>query len=351
MSLTGTPLLIGTLVAVLLTAVLIAVSWERGGRLRVVLRGVGVLAALLSVSAAALVQVNRMTEAFTLESASQPVPPAGSSPDAAEPDVEADADNARKAKTGSQIRKVTVPGKVSKLDLVMYVYLPAAYRTGKQRFPVVQAQHGFAGTPRTWLKKLQVQSALDTEIAAGRMAPTVVLFPFQTPNPTTLDTECTNLVGGPQTETFLTVDVPAYVKSKFRVRTDRAGWGLIGYSAGAYCATSLALRHPTKYAAAASLSGLAEPGITVGDGLEKTEHHVVWRLQNLPQPPVALWVGWANDETTIRRDSERIARAARPPLTVTTAVLERGGHSHAVWRQMLGPAFDWLSSHLGRPLS
>ncbi|GGQ39853.1 alpha/beta hydrolase [Couchioplanes azureus] len=348
MNLTGTPLLIGTLVAVLLTAVLIAVSWERGGRLRPVLRGVGVLAALLSVTAAALVQVNRMTEAFTLEAASQPTAAGGSSPDAPEPEI--DADLPPKAATGSQIRKVTVPGKVSRLNLVMYVYLPAAYRTGKERFPVVQAQHGFPGTPRTWLKKLEVKSILDAEIAAGRMAPTVVLFPFQTPSPTTLDTECTNLVGGPQTETFLTVDVPAYVKATFRVRTDRAGWGLIGYSAGAYCATSLALRHPTRYAAAASLSGLAEPGITVGDGLEKTEHNMVWRLQHLPPPPVALWVGWANDETRIRRDSERIVRAARPPLTVTTAVLERGGHSHAVWRQMLGPAFDWLSSHLARPL-
>jgi hypothetical protein len=26
-----------------------------------------------------------------------------------------------------------------------------------------------------------------------------------------------------------------------------------------------------------------------------------------------------------------------------------GGHSHAVWKQMEGPAFDWLSAHLARP--
>ncbi|MEV6596327.1 alpha/beta hydrolase-fold protein [Actinoplanes sp. NPDC051346] len=340
MSLTGTPLLVGTLGAVFLTAVLVAMSWERGGRLRVLVRGVALLASLVSITAAALVQVNRMTEAFTLEAASQSTASASADP----------APDAPGSATGSVIRKVTVPGKASKLNLTMFVYLPAAYRTGKQRFPVIQAQHGFSGNPRTWLTKLRVQSVLDTEIAAGRMAPTVVLFPFQSPRPATLDTECTNLVGAEQTETFLTVDVPAYVKAKFRVRNDRAGWGLIGYSAGAYCATSLALRHPTLYAAAASLSGLAGPGITVGDGLEATEHNVLWRLQHLPQPPLALWIGWAKDEKNIPRDSELIVRAARPPLSVTTAVLERGGHSHTVWRQMVGPAFDWLSARLARPL-
>jgi hypothetical protein len=34
---------------------------------------------------------------------------------------------------------------------------------------------------------------------------------------------------------------------------------------------------------------------------------------------------------------------------VVTATLPHGGNSHAVWRQMEGPAFDWLSAHLARP--
>jgi enterochelin esterase-like enzyme len=278
--------------------------------------------------AAVALQLNRMTEAY-------PSPPASDPPPA--------------LATGSRMLTVTVPGRRSKLDLTMYVYLPAAYRTGHERFPVIEALHGYPGSPRTWMRKLDVQSYLDQEITAGRMAPTVVLFPFQTPRQL-LDTECTDLRGGPRAETFLTADVPAYARAHYRVRTDRAGWGLTGYSAGAFCAINLALRHPGEYAAAASLSGYAEPGIVIGDGSEKTTNNPGWRLRHLPQPDIALWLGWAADDKLVSADSRRMAAESHRPLSVTTAVVAHGGHSSAVWRRMEPPAFDWLSAHLARPL-
>jgi enterochelin esterase-like enzyme len=231
----------------------------------------------------------------------------------------------------------------------MYVYLPPGYdRDPRERFPVLEAAHGYPGSPRTWFRRLDAQSYLDREIAAGRMAPTVVLFPYQTPKQL-LDTECTNLANGPQAETFLTEDVPAYARAYLRVRTDRAGWGLIGYSAGGYCATNLLLRHPGQYAAAASLSGFDQPGIKVGDGTENTANNDSWRLTHLPQPAVALYLAWAADDTPTRRASLRLARLARAPLAVTTAVLAHGGHSDAAWQEMEAPAFDWLSDNLARP--
>ena len=214
---------------------------------------------------------------------------------------------------------------------------------------MIEALHGYPGSPNTWLRRLRVQSYLDGEIASGRMAPTVVLFPYQTPR-SLLDTECTNLAGGPQVETFLTVDVPAYARTHLRVRTDRAAWGLTGYSAGAFCAINLGLRHADQYVAAASLSGYAEPGIRIGDGSENTTNNPGWRLRHLSQPDVALWLGWAADDGGARRDSVRLAGLARPPLSLTTATVAHGGHSDAVWRQMEPPAFDWLSAHLARPL-
>jgi enterochelin esterase-like enzyme len=175
-----------------------------------------------------------------------------------------------------------------------------------------------------------------------------VLFPYQTPKQL-LDTECTNLTGGPQAETFLTRDVPSYAKAHLRVRTDRAGWALIGYSAGGFCATNLALRHPAEYAAAASLSGYSNPGIKVGDGSEKTTNNDAWRLTHLPQPATSLYLAWAADDPPTRRASLLIARLAHAPLAVTTAVVGHGGHSDAAWQAMEAPAFDWLSAHLARP--
>ncbi|WP_249997695.1 esterase family protein [Actinoplanes sp. M2I2] len=315
-----------TLAAVLATATLLALGWNRT---RAISRSALVVTSLLSVVAAVAVQVNRLTEAYPTETQAAST--------TSDPD-------------GSRMLTVMVTGPASGLTLPMYVYLPAAYRSGSARFPVIEALHGYPGTPLTWLRKLNVQSYLDHEITAGRMAPTVVLFPYQTPE-RLLDTECTNLRAGPRAETFLTVDVPAFARAHYRVRPDRAAWGLTGYSAGAFCAINLVLRHPRQYAAAASLSGYAEPGIDVGDGSQNTTNNSGWRLRHLPQPAVGLWLGWAGDDKQSAADSRRLAAECHRPVSLTTAVVAHGGHSSAVWRQMEAPAFDWLSAHLARPLS
>lgn len=323
MSADGVLPLAAALVAVVATAALLGTCWSRVSALA---RAGLILAAVLSVGAAVGLQLNRMTEAY---------PPATT---AAEPEGAA----------GSRVLAVTVAGRASGLTMPMYVYLPAAYDSGTTRFPVIEALHGYPGSPRSWLRKLNAQAVLDREIAAGRMAPTVVLFPYQTPNQL-LDTECTNLRGGPRAETFLTVDVPAFARGHYRVRTDRAGWGLTGYSAGGFCAINLGLRHPVQYAAAAGLSGYAEPGIAIGDGSEHTTNNPCWRLTHLPQPASALWLGFAADDRVSSRESRLMAAEIHAPLAVTTAVVAAGGHSSAVWQQMEPPAFDWLSAHLARP--
>jgi poly(3-hydroxybutyrate) depolymerase len=181
------------------------------------------------------------------------------------------------------------------------------------------------------------------------MAPTVVLFPYQTPS-ASIDTECTNLVGGPQAETYLTEDVPAVAVTRLHIRPDSGSWGLIGYSAGGYCATDLLLRHPGRYQAGASLSGYLNPGIPIGNGTEHTTYNDVWRLQHLPVPAVALYLACARNDATSLAQTAALTHAAKAPLSVTTAIAAGGGHNRATWGAMMAPAFDWLSSWLAKPL-
>jgi enterochelin esterase-like enzyme len=312
------------LTTVVLTAVALALTWDRGSRsARAALVTVSIVAVLLTSA----LELNRLTETWASPPSRAPVIHQQSS---------------------GRIVELTVAGRASGLTMPAYVYLPPGYGTGRTRFPVVEATHGFPGSPHGWLRRLDVTAHLDAEIAAGRMAPTVVVFAYQTPS-SLVDTECTNLTGGPQAETYLTHDVPAAVEAHFRVRTDRAGWGLIGYSAGGFCSTNLLLRHPGRYAAAASLSGYAESGITIGDHSEHTTNNPAWRLRHLPQPAAALYLAYAADDRQSRVDSQLLARLVRPPLSVTTAVVAYGGHSDAVWQAMEDPAFDWLSGRLARP--
>jgi enterochelin esterase-like enzyme len=331
-ALTGVVVVVGA-------AVLLAARWDRGARWT--RAGLTVLS-VVAVLATSALELNRLTDTYPSWSAL-----VGNGRDAG-PVAVRDATNPSGA--GGRIVQVRIAGRASGLTMPAYVYLPAGYDTGDRRYPVIEAMHGYPGSPRAWLRRLDVLGTLNREIAAGRMAPTVAVFPYQTPAPL-LDTECTNLVGGPQTETYLTRDVPAAIEARYRVRTDRAGWALTGYSAGGFCATNLILRHPGRYAAAASLSGYAAAGITIGDGSERTTNNPAWRLRNLPRPPIALYLAWAADDRHCAADNRLLARLARNPVALTTAVVAHGGHSDAVWRAMEAPAFDWLSSWLARPVA
>lgn len=321
-------------------AVVLGVFWGAGrGWPRVLVRSVAVGACLATASATGLIWVNRQVDTYptwsslfgSTDGAANPIPatPAGDS-------------------TAGQIVSFTVAGKTSGLTLPVYAYLPPGYAGEPAvRFPVIEALHGYPGSPLQWFNKLAVATVLNHEISAGRMAPTVVVFPYQTPAPM-LDTECTNLVGGAQTETFLTVDVPAAARARLHVRA--AGWGLVGFSAGGYCATDLALRHPGEYTAAASLSGYAEPGIRIGNGTENTLYNDLWRLKHLPVPAVALYLACARTDRVSLHDTLALARAAHGPLSVTTSYINGGGHNAPTWQAMEAPAFDWLSTSLGRPI-
>jgi enterochelin esterase-like enzyme len=334
--------------ATLLTAAGLGVVWSlTNGRLRWLNRGMTVLACLAATAATALVWVNRQIDVYpTWASLRGSTAVAGATP----PGSAVPAKVAPAAGDGGEVVSYTVAGPASRLTLPVYAYLPPQYQQDTTTsYPVIEAMHGYPGSPLQWVKKLGVVKVLDTEIKSGRMAPTIVLFPYQTPSPG-LDTECTNLVGGPQTETFLTVDVPAFAKAHLRVRPGAGSWGLTGYSAGAYCASDLLLRHPGEYAAAASLSGYADPGIPVGNGTEHTTYNSMWRLTHLPVPAVALYLACAKADKGALRGTQEVARLAHAPMTVTTAYVNGGGHNAATWRAMEAPAFDWLSSWLGRPV-
>ena len=75
--------------------------------------------------------------------------------------------------------------------------LPADYFTAagkKAQFPVIELLAGFPGGPDTWIHPLRIGPILDTEIAAGRMAPTIVVMPVQNVS-AWQDSECVTTSG------------------------------------------------------------------------------------------------------------------------------------------------------------
>src|SRR6478609_3176097 len=122
------------------------------------------------------------------------------------------------------------------------VYLPVGYDPrSTHAYPVILALHGFPSGPMAFVH-LNMLSTIDSLTAQHEMAPSLVVIP-RIDTPSGLDTECVNgAPDQPQTETWLSHDIPAWTARHFHVERVRTSWAAWGYSYGAWCAASLSMR-------------------------------------------------------------------------------------------------------------
>lgn len=254
-----------------------------------------------------------------------------------------------------------IPGTASGVGtLPALVYLPPQYGApayAHRTFPVTELIAGAGGHPGTWTHHLNVSAILDAGLHAGADIPMIVVMPTVTVAPPR-DTECVNVTNGPQVDTYLTTDVRAAVTHAFRAATESGSWAMLGYSTGGYCAANLALRHPTQFSAAVSLSGYDKPytdptpgGLFAHDQNALNANSPIWRLQHLPAPALRLLLVATRDDAAAYRDAQAMAAATRSPLQTEVLTLRHGGHNFSVWRAEEPTAFAWLSHVLTPPLA
>ena len=241
------------------------------------------------------------------------------------------------------------------------VYLPAAYFNpsyADTTFPVIELLGGFPSSPRSWIDSLRLQQIADREIGSRRSVPFVAVIPVQNYLPRLHDGECINAVGGPQVETTLTVNVRRVIEHDFRVDRGRAGWSVMGYSTGGFCALNIAMRHPSWYGSAVSLSGYDQPYIdrTTGAlfGTSSSAEHLndpLWRARHLRAPSISILLTASRPDVRTWRDAYQLAAAARAPTRAFLLMLPRGGHNFATIRDVVPAAIDWLGQLLSLPLA
>ncbi|MFI0818972.1 alpha/beta hydrolase [Streptomyces sp. NPDC021098] len=263
--------------------------------------------------------------------------------------------------TAGRIDKVTFRGPVSRIASPAYVYLPPEYfqpRYAERQFPAALVLTGYPGTTEALINGLKYPQKSQKLVKEGRMQPTILVMMRPTVAPPR-DTECMDVPGGPQTETFFTKDVPKAVSEHYRAGTRARNWGVIGNSTGGYCALKMAMRHPDALSAAAGLSPFyrAPTDPTTGDlfggsrRLER-ENDLMWRLDHCPAPPVSLLVssserGEKNYGATMRfvakvRDLNRRGE----PTRISSMILGTGGHNFNTWKREVSPALEWLGTRL-----
>ena len=124
------------------------------------------------------------------------------------------------------------------------IYLPHDYPATTARYPVLYLLHGIYGTFENWdqLTRLSVY-------AAG-MNWIIVM-------PDAGNSWYANSVTVPEDrfEDYIAHDLIAQIDTRYRAITERHGRAIAGLSMGGYAAMKLALRNPSRFAFAGSLSG------------------------------------------------------------------------------------------------
>ncbi|HVN11975.1 MAG TPA: alpha/beta hydrolase-fold protein, partial [Kineosporiaceae bacterium] len=246
----------------------------------------------------------------------------------------------------------TVKGPASHLIGRVLVELPDGYADPARRarrYPVIEAFHGYPGTPQQWLDSMQLGDVVDAEAAAGRMSPTLIVAP-QLEIPPGRDTECVD--GGPglpAIETWLTTDVPNWVARTFRVRLDRASWATAGLSAGGWCAAMAALMHPARYGSAIVFGGYFAPRFGAQyvpfrrNSPLGRRYDLVALVKRAP-PPVAMWIETSHSDKTSYTSTAAFLDAVRAPLSVRMVEFGHAGHSILLWAGLVPAAVQWLES-------
>jgi S-formylglutathione hydrolase FrmB len=264
---------------------------------------------------------------------------------------------ATRPETGGQIQKVDIVGRRSHIATPAFVYLPPEYFQPQYRtrtFPAAVVLTGYPGTAQALVSKLNYPRTAQQLAKDGRMQPMILVMLRPTVAPPR-DTECVDVPGGPQAETFFAKDLPEAVLAHYRVGKRPGSWGVVGDSTGGYCALKLAMHHPKVYAAAAGLSPYYKAPIdpTTGDlfhGDKKLRNRadLEWLLGHEPAPDTSLLVTSSKvGEHNYKDTLEFIKDVQATGVTrISSIILDSGGHNFNTWRREIPATLQWMSGRL-----
>lgn len=237
-----------------------------------------------------------------------------------------------------RVSHVDVPGARSGFAArPAWVYLPPAYlASSRPLLPVLVLVPGQPGGPDDWLLAGRLAAVMDRYAADHQGLAPVVVVPDVTgtslANPLCLDSQ----LG--RAETYLAVDVPAWIDQHLQVAP--TGRGLGGFSFGGTCALQLAVRHPEVYPTFLDVAGQSEP--TLGDhdrtvaatfGGDEAAFRAVTPLAGLAArrfPGSAGIVTVGADDPVYRPQADVVVAAARAAGMDVRLSVRPGGHTWAL---------------------
>ena len=256
---------------------------------------------------------------------------------------------------------VAIPGATSGFRArPAIVYLPPAALTGSPpALPVliVMSGQGPGAAPYNVVDAGHFVSTLDRIAQAHHGLAPIVVIPDQLRSPTN-NPMCVNGALG-NSDTYLTVDVPRWVRSHLLVQTGAQAWAVGGFSEGGTCALQLATRHPNLFGSFIDVSGQRGPELgsipsTIQRGFGGS---VAKYLAAQPLNIMKQHGHYANSSAFIATGANdvryrRVVPAISAPLKaagvhVTTYMIPAVGHDWAAAARGLAHGTSWLMPRIG----
>jgi S-formylglutathione hydrolase FrmB len=255
------------------------------------------------------------------------------------------------------VTEVTIPATVSGFTArPAWLYLPPAYLSRpRAQLPVLVLLSGQPGSPDDWLDGGQLAQRMDAFAAAHDGLAPVVVMPDHLgdplDNPLCMDSRLGNVA------TYLSVDVPTWIRETLQVDPDPSGWAIGGLSNGGTCSLQMAVNAPQVYPTFVDISGEDEPSL--GDhastvqaafGGDEAAFAAVNPLDVMARkqfPDTAGFLVAGEQDTVYGPQAQRVLAACRAAGMDVRLVLKPGGHTWDVWGPGLQDALPWLAGRLG----
>ncbi|QDP95728.1 hypothetical protein FOE78_07265 [Microlunatus elymi] len=251
---------------------------------------------------------------------------------------------------GRSLQDYHVRDVASDATMQVLVQLPRGYDPAStRRYPVIIGLHGFPSVPASFTKINFLRTA-ESLTKQHQFARTIFVIP-QINSPRQLDTECVNgpAPGDPQTDTWLSKELPPWIVRHLHVRTERQDWATLGYSFGGWCAAELTMRHPSLFSAAIVFEGYFHPlfgrDYVPLTGAQLKPYDLVAMAGHQP-PPVAIWLFASQQDHLAYPTTHQFIEQAKAPLAVHAVIVPTGGHRTTIFEPYTAGSLLWLAKTL-----
>lgn len=235
------------------------------------------------------------------------------------------------------------------------IYRPPGYQQDVRRgmrFPVLYLLHGGPSIPEDFVRIGAVAVTYDTELAAHRVRPLLIVMPYGRVHSGPPDTEWSNTHVGRYED--LVLDTIRSVDTRWATRRNRARRMLAGFSTGGYAAANITLHHPSLFGSFESWSGFFvedrtaafahEPQAALDRNSPAVYVPSLTRVLHRFRVTGSLYQGNKDHEKT---DMLLFARRARAAGAHVSASVYFGRHDWRIWRYRMKYELRYASRVLG----